>query len=783
MDGDNISTLQQVFARAAAFVPAKFAPRLGGVVVNGYWIDSFRYFYVVTKSNRDGDCFMQPMIADVSSFTCIAAIEIDMLVRLLNVSSPATLTRDDLAAADYDMPQATTLVVMTQRAAYWICLRRLVVLRTENLEGPPALYSPDGRRACILKDHGLWVTDRHSGDTREMLRGEAFNAYGHALESGSGAVAHRRFPLPNGLWSQDSSWFATHRIDERALAESALMEYAPPGGGRPVLHRVKVAGPDDAVPLVEFVVAHSGSGQVWSAAGYPAVPQAYSPFALRQGWFTARSFYYVSFDRPAARVELIELDLASGNVRPVLHETAAVGWLDLNPPTGGQPLVRVLHASNEVIWYSERDGYGHLYLYDLETGRLKNRITRGDWAVRDIVHVDEANRRIIFLANGEEGAGDPVRRRICAIDFDGSALRVLLQVKGDIAVQPDPVLGVRQDRAFRPSYAATGVSLDGRFAVAAIGAPGVPTSTVLCELASGRMLTLAAVEIEGQWAAPSPLPFEATAADGVTRLHGAMFLPSDFDAEKSYPLVDYIYPGPQINWFSRRHPSGVGLVAQSVAELGMIAMIVESRGLPLHSRAFHQGDAGRLYEPQLRDHAAVIAQLYERHHFIDRNRIGIFGQSGGGYATARALFDYPELFKVGVAVCGNHDSRNYFAHWLNKYGGLSGGGSSEEQSNLGAAHRLTGKLLMIHGDMDDNVHVAQTLSLANVLIADGKDFDQLIVPGAGHFMLQSDPYVMRRLWGFLVRHLLDVEPPVTFKLEYSADEVTVGMRFFMSDFL
>jgi dipeptidyl aminopeptidase/acylaminoacyl peptidase len=782
MNGKKASTLHLAFERAAAFVPAKLVQRLSGVVVHGYWIDRCRYFYVVTKVDRAGGGFAQPMIADANTGTNAAAIEIDVLIQLLNAASQATSSRADLAAAEYDMPQATTLVVTVKQAAYWICLDRRLVLRIENVGGPPALHSPDGRRACVLKDHGVWVTDRRSGNTREILRGEPFNSYGHGLEAGPGAVAHRRSRLPNGLWSQDSQWFATHRIDERSLAETALMEYVPVGGGRPVMHRIKVAGPTDDVPLVEFVAVHIDSGRVLSASEYPAVPQAYSPFPLRQGWFTAEAFYYLRFNRSASQVELIELGLASGKARRVLEEATAAGWLELNPPTGGQPIVRVLTASNEVIWYSERDGYGHLYLYDLATGRLKNRITQGRWVVRDVVHVDEAGRRITFLANHEEGAVDPAHRRMCAIDFDGGGFQVLLEVDGDIAVQPDPVLGVRQDRAFSPSYAPSGVSQDGRFAIATIGAADRPTSTVLCDLASGRVIVLAAVSMEGAWTAPCPRPFEVTAADGVTKLHGVMFLPSDFDAGNSYPLVDYIYPGPQINWFTRRHPSGVGSVAQSVAELGMVAIIVESRGLPLRSRAFHQCTAGRLHEPQLMDHAAVISQLCERHAFIDRNRIGIFGQSGGGYATARALFDYPELFKVGVAVCGNHDNRNYFAHWLNKYGGPPRSDVLNEQSNLEAAGRLAGKLFLIHGDMDDNVHVAQTLSLANALIAAGKDFDQLLVPGAGHFMLQSDPYVIRRLWSFLARHLLGVEFPVGFKFEYSAEEAAAGTRFFMADF-
>ena len=215
---------------------------------------------------------------------------------------------------------------------------------------------------------------------------------------------------------------------------------------------------------------------------------------------------------------------------------------------------------------------------------------------------------------------------------------------------------------------------------------------------------------------------------------------------------------------------------QSVAELGMLGILLETRGMPNRDRAFLQAGKGQLHEPQLSDHVAVIEQLCARFNFLDGSKVGIFGQSGGGHAAARAMFDYPKVFRAGVAASGSHDARNYIALWLDKYGGRPGAPERDQQSNLEVAHRLEGKLLLMHGDMDDNVHPGHTLALSAALIAAGKDFEQLIVPGATHSLLFEHPYALQRLWNFFVRHLLDTAPPDDFVLSWTPADFAAGMR-------
>ncbi|NIJ37793.1 dienelactone hydrolase [Sphingopyxis panaciterrae] len=769
------------YDRARAVLPQVLAPQLTGNVTEAYWIDDHRLFYTVSQRVDGGAILLRPMIANAQSGSSASAIAFDDLLELLSNQPGKMLALSDLAGATYDMPGGDRLVATISGVAYHIALDRHALIAIESLDPLPALYSPDGRNAAFLKDHTVWLRDRATGiETCLFPDGEPLYQFGHPIEAGAAPLAARRHPVPQGLWSADSAWFVTHRIDERHLPDGELVEHAPANGGRPIVHRYKVSLAGDPLPRVEFIAVHVATGRIVSAADEPTIPQAFSPFQFRDCWFAGGCFYYLTHDRFCATIGLIELDLQTGTLRRVIEEKAGSGWLDTSASLGSQPLIRVLPASSELIWYSEADGYGHLYLHDLRSGACKNRITQGAWMVREIVQVDEQARRILYLANGTEGARDPSLRRLYAIDFDGTQNTMVLACDNDIGIRPDVVAGVEQTRPHRPSYASSGLSPDGSHVATSLGAANVPTRTVITDIETQRDLPLAESNINDFWHGPKPLTFEVLASDGVTKLYGALYLPSDFDASRSYPLVDYIYPGPQTNWFQRRFPTADALLLQSLAELGMVGVIVESRGLPLRGRAFHQAGRGSLHEPQLGDHAAVMLQLCERYQFIDRNRIGIFGQSGGGHSAARALFDYPEVFKTGVSICGNHDCRNYISFWIDKYGGRPGTPARDAQSNLDAAARLQGALLLIHGDMDDNVHVGQTLALSARLSEAGKRFRQLIIPGAGHGVIFESAAAITAIWDFFAEHLLDAEPPKDFALAFDLTEAGAGLHRMIS---
>jgi dipeptidyl-peptidase-4 len=743
----------EAYARAMAFAPPLFAARLSGGVGDGYWIDERHYFHCVGEAGPDGEIADRPWLADALSGTVAPVLTIEAIAMLVAVSG------EGLAGARYDMPDAGTLVVMIGDQAHHLALDGPALIRVETLDPAPALHSPDGRFAAYLKDNNVWVRDRATGACRQLAPdGEKHYAYGAIPESAIMPLSALRQAVPQGLWSPDSEWLVVQRIDERHLGESGLVEHVPAAGGRAIPHVFKVSPPGSELATIEYVACHVASGRVVSSTDYPMLAcSPRGPFTLRECWFAGEALYFFAWGRFTSEVTLVEMPLDGSAIRIIFRETTDSGWLNIHPINGEQPLARVLPASRELIWYSDAQGFGHLSLHDLATGALKNPITSGEWAVRELVHVDETRRRLLFLASGF--AGDPGRRHLCTIGLDGHGFE-RLSIDGDVSVRPDPVSGVLQLKPFRPCYAPTGTAMDGRHLVAAVGDVDRGTRLLLIDIETAVQVELARTNIDVLWTAPTPRRFEVLAADGVTPLAGAMHLPTGFDPARSYPLIVYIYPGPQIGPFVRRLPSFTGLFLQSVTELGAVGIVLETRGLPGRSRAFHQAGGGLTHEPQLGDHVSAIAQLCERHRFIDPERIGIFGSSAGGYATARALFDYPQIFKVGVAIAGMHDMRNFVSFWADRYGGRPGSPARDEQSNIAVAHRLEGKLCLIHGDIDDNCLVSHTLAVVDALIKADKGFELLIVPGAGHGVLVESAYAYRRMLDFFARHLIEAEPPV-----------------------
>jgi dipeptidyl aminopeptidase/acylaminoacyl peptidase len=259
-------------------------------------------------------------------------------------------------------------------------------------------------------------------------------------------------------------------------------------------------------------------------------------------------------------------------------------------------------------------------------------------------------------------------------------------------------------------------------------------------------------------------------------------LPPAFDPDQRYPLIDYIYPGPQVAHQPQSFQSVNSALARTLAELGFITLMLDTRALPISSRAFHQVGYGRLLEPQIADHAAVVRDLFKTLPFIDETRVGIIGHSAGGAAAARAMFDYGSIFKVGVSVCGNHDPNHYAALWADKYCGPDDSSRAALCNNSVAAHKLQGHLLLVAADMDENVPLSQTLALADALIRANRTFDLLIVPNANHDVLMTHGYTQRRVWDYFVRHLLGEEPPADFEVGFEPYELECLQRRCLQEF-
>jgi dipeptidyl aminopeptidase/acylaminoacyl peptidase len=438
-------------------------------------------------------------------------------------------------------------------------------------------------------------------------------------------------------------------------------------------------------------------------------------------------------------------DAATGAVRTVLEERVATHF----ESGSNRENWRVLPASNEVIWFSQRDDWGNLYLYDLATGRLKHQITRGPGPVLDLLHVDQRGRTLVFLAAGKEPGRDPYYRHLYRIGMDGRNLRLLTPEDANHTVTLSP---------------------DGRYFVDTYSTPTTPPTTVLRDLEGRLLLTLERGDLRRLIAAgwTPPIPFTVKARDGVTDLYGLLYRPSTFDSTQRYPVVNYIYPGPQSGSVGSRSFSAARGDKHALAELGFIVVELDGMGTPGRSKSFHDTWYGNMGDNTLPDQVTAIRQLAARHPWMDTTRVGIWGHSGGGFAAAGGMFRYPDFYKVGVAQAGNHDNRNYEDDWGERYQGLlvrnpDGTTNYDNQANQLVAANLKGKLLLAHGTLDNNVPASNTLLVVDALIRANKDFDLLLLPNRRHGF-GNEPYMMRRRWDYFVRHLLGAEPPAGYEI-------------------
>lgn len=609
---------------------------------------------------------------------------------------------------------------------------------------PLDVPSPDGAWVAFRRDHNLWVRRVESGEEVQLTTdGEDGYGYGSMPEAGQPRTTLRKVGLTEMpaavLWSPDSTRLLTHRIDERALPLMHLVESSPTAEARPVLHSKRYPFPgEEAAAMGEFVILDVAHRTQTFAKTDPVLMQYFSPIHSKWASWSKNGAeaYFLDRSRDGHELRLMAIDAATGDVRPLVSETAETR-VDFSPDLLSPPVPRVL-ASGEVLWWSERENYGHLYLVS-EDG-AQRALTSGDWVVRKILHVDEESREVYFVASGLIAA-DPYIHTVCRVGLDGGDVTRVTDDDLDHAATLPPSNAYFLDCAstYDTPPVFTVRSWDG---------------TVIVEVERADLSEIMATG----WQPPER--FTVKAADGVTDLFGLIYRPHGFDPTQSYPIVDNIYPGPQINRVQASFDQWLfGADCEGVAALGFVVVAVDGRGTPGRSKSFLDASYGRLGDPgHLEDHVAAIRQLAENRPWMDLDRVGIFGQSGGGQATVRALCDYPDFYKVGVSECGNHEMSTYHQMWSEVYHGpfLE---TLAAQDNTGIVDKLEGKLLLIHGEMDDNVTPHLVMKLVDRLIAANKDFELLIVPGGDHAFFGTQHYVARRRWDFFVRNLMGTEPP------------------------
>ena len=619
-----------------------------------------------------------------------------------------------------------------------------------------ALISPDSTKEAFIKDYNLWMKDLKTGKTSQLTT-DGVKHFGYATDN----AGWKKSGNPILKWSPDSKKIATFRQDERSAGDMYLVST---NVGHPKLESWKYPLPGDTnIITIQRVIINVDAPAVIDIKVPPDPHRAsLSDDIASSGSFDdvewspdASQLAFVSTSRNHQEEKFRIADANTGIVREVFEERVQTQY------ESGQGTINwhFLPQSKEIIWYSERDNWGHLYLYDMTSGKLKNQITKGNWVVTQLIKVDQKNRVLYFLANGRE-PGNPYFSYFYRIGFDGKNLTLLTPDQGNHNIKLSPA-----ENYFIDYYSQ----------------PDIPGISLLRNINGKLILTLEKTDITRLVATgwKPPIPFSVKAHDGVTELYGLMYTPTSFDSTKKYPCVDYIYPGPQggsIGSWSFIASRGDN---QSLAELGFIVVQIEGSSNPLRSKSFHDMNYGNMAENTLPDQVAGIRALARRYIYLDTSRVGIWGHSGGGFAAACAMFTYPDFFKVGISESGNHDNRNYEDDWGERYIGLlsndaSGSSNYAQQANQLYAKNLKGKLLLAHGLMDDNVPPSNTLLVVEALEKANKDYDLIVFPNSSHGYGAYTLYMTRRRWDYFVKFLLGKNPPKEYKLESKQDPRNPG---------
>ena len=740
------------YARAEQFLPWNAARLIAGDQVVPEFFDGDRFWF--RSRTPSGHEFI---VVDPAARSREPAFDHARLAAALSIAADTAYEGRDLPFEEFDFVDGEgSIRFHVADSVRWRC-----DIRTYTCAGPTAEVapsdaerpSPDGRWIAFARDENLWVRDAATGEETQLTTdGEKDFGYGAIPEGCCQEITSRRAGRersPVLQWSPDSRRIATHRYDEREVGRFHLLEAA---DGRPILHTWAYALPGDSIiPTSELwifdVEARAGvRAEVDPQPGNFA--RGDTTYADVQWTADGASVFYTHRTRDFKSYKLFRVDAATGAATELLDETGPT-YVELNQFTRLNPAWRVLGDGSEFLWWSERDGFGHLYLYGGD-GTLRNRVTSGPWLVLDVIAVDEAARTVYFTAVGREDGRHPYHAHMYRIGLDGSGLQLLTPEDAVHQVTPSP---------------------SGRYFVDQYSTPETAPVAVVRDRTGRAVQTIETADItaleEAGWI--PPVPFQARGRDGVTPVYGLLWFPSDFDPEQSYPVVDYIYPGPQVGAVTQYTFSAPGRGnGRALAELGFVVFAVDAFGTPLRSKAFHDGYYGNMGDNGLPDHISALKELAGRHPQIDLARVGIFGHSGGGFSSTDAILRHPDFFKVAVSGAGNHDNRGYHFPWAEKYQGLlveneDGTDNYDSQANQNLAANLKGKLLLHYGTLDDNVHPNMTIRVIEELIAHNKDFDMFVLPNRNHGY-SSEPYVVRRTWDYFVEHLRGEVPPAEYRI-------------------
>ncbi len=734
------------YARAEQFVPANVIPLLYNVSITPNWIEGSSSFWYL-RISREGKQFI---LVDIKNRTKGSAFNQPKLAKALAAISGDQVNPLNLPFSYITFEEGNIRFSAFNRT--WQCNLQsynISEVSSNRDAGPGESLSPDGSMAAYVHDYNLWIRDTSTGEKYPLTtNGSKDYAYARRSDTVLTPISQVRLnetPIPYAVWSPDSRRIATFRMNQSNVTPLYLLQYVPGNSSRPRPWTYRFAMPGDKyVPMYEPVVIDVLDKKVIPIA-YTAQPEVSlmdTDSDVLQWWSDdGQVLYSLYADRGEKALHLLKINPDNGQTEEILNESGPT-YVEANLDYASPPNIKILR-NGDIVWFSEKSGYGHLYLYD-KNGKQKNAITSGDWVIRKLLYVDENASLVYFTAGGKEPGQDPYFRHLYRVNLNGSGLTLLTpeDADHDIQITPDRI-------AFLDTYSRV----------------DLPPVTVLRDLNGNVIMNLETGDIKNitdmGWKPPER--FSVKALDGKTDLYGLIFKPTNFNASQKYPVVESVYPGPYNIVTAKSFPDDLSWVnkifwrAQAVAELGFIVVTMDGPGTAYRSKEFHDASYGHLGDVGgLADHVNGLKQLAKNRPYMDLSRVGMFGHSAGGFMTAQALLTYPEFYKVGVASSGDYDSRFYGAYWGEKYEGLWS--NYTEQITALKAGNLTGKLLLICGDVDDNVNPCMTMQLVDAFIRADKPFDLLVMPNENHD-LSYEPYYLYRLFRYFGENLAEPGQP------------------------
>ena len=589
-------------------------------------------------------------------------------------------------------------------------------------EAPVPVVSPDKKWEAYVKDNNLYLSPVRDEKEKDKPKEE--------IALTMDGTANLRYDGWSIIWSPDSRKLATVKVRDVQERRIPLIESSPSSQKQPILQWRNYAKPGDVLPVYLPVLFDVEARKQMALNVTPYENQFYLNLT---GWREdSRAFTFEFNQRGHQRYVIGEVSAADGSIRHLVDEQTKTFIYYYNNYRYD------LDDGKELLWISERDGWRHLYLIDGTNGQVKQQVTKGEWVVRQVDYVDETNRVVYFTASGFNKGEDPYNLHYCRINLDGTGFTDMTPENGNHRVT---------------------FSADRSYFTDVYSRPDLPPVSQLKRtsdvsvVAGLQRCDVSALQAES-WQMPEV--FCAKGRDGQTDIWGNIYRPMHFDASKSYPVVEFIYAGPHDSHVDKDFKPAHHLVSKLV-ELGFIVVSIDGMGTSNRSKAFHDVCWKNLKDAGFPDRIAWMKAAGAKYKYMDLNRVGIYGWSAGGQNAMAALLFHNDFYKVAVALCGCHDNRMDKIWWNEQWMGYPIDASYSTSSNVDNAYRLKGKLLLINGELDDNVDPASTLQVVSALMKANKNFEQLYLPGKTHSL--GGPFEMHKMHDFFVKNLLGQEPP------------------------